>query len=836
MRGSTISGTVTQTVVPGKEGNYPGRLSITDTGVIAPTAYGTDGIYAPADLQHAVVINHGSVSGAYGGHGSAALAGGAGIDFAGGGKLTNTGTISGGQGGYYSGLRGRNGLSGGNGVDLTLGGHIDNSGRMTGGDGGVAAQGLPGYGGTGVNDLDGTITNTAAGILAGGYGSGIGVVLGPSGSLNNHGLVLGGAGNMVEGGLVPGTGGYAALLTGGTLTNLGQIEGGAGGIGNSAGGVGVDIRSGTLTNSGTVTGGSGGPISTGSAGYGHGGAGIDSYGTVLNTGVVIGGTGNAAQGTGGPGGYGVILRGGTFTNDGEVTGGAGGTTSSAYGGAGGSGVSLRGGTFLNNGIIMGGLNSNTGRGTNMAGAAGARVDGGTLTNAGTIIAATSYDQQNGGVGLYAGVENSSSLGTVFNAGLILGGAGSAESLGHNGGNGGTGVVVQDGGSFTNTGTIIGGTGGTYYGLGGAGVTIQSGGTLITAGTITGGTGGKSPGGGTEPSGAALVFGSGGGTLVIDPGAVFNGAVDGNGTANSVVVLGAGSATGTIGGIGAAIASVINLQVQAGATWDMEGKNTLPADSLLTDAGSLTVTGTLTDTGPVAVSGALDVSGTALVIGVTLDGGTLTASTHGNLVIGGVKGGTAGTITVESGAAVTGFGAITLAPVMDDGTITAHGGALSITDAVTGTGTLAIAASSTLLAGAAITGVSLDFAAAGTLSLATPSSVTSTISGFQSGDVVDLQNLVATTLTYHGGTLILSNDQTVVDKLYFAGSYKADDFALKSDGANGTDIIYAGPQAPEFGSASLQGLFMNGDAREAAPVFWHDAEPNALTWLLAFKSG
>ena len=56
-------------------------LTITSTGVVAPTAYGTDGIVDPATVHNGRIDNLGNVSGAYGGS-YTGLNGGIGIDFA----------------------------------------------------------------------------------------------------------------------------------------------------------------------------------------------------------------------------------------------------------------------------------------------------------------------------------------------------------------------------------------------------------------------------------------------------------------------------------------------------------------------------------------------------------------------------------------------------------------------------------------------------------------------------------------------------------------------------------------------------------------------------------
>jgi hypothetical protein len=276
---------------------------------------------------------------------------------------------------------------------------------------------------------------------------------------------------------------------------------------------------------------------------------------------------------------------------------------------------------------------------------------------------------------------------------------------------------------------------------------------------------------------------------------------------------------------------------------MAGANTLTDASSLADTGTLTVTGTLTDTGIGAVLGAgvltVGASGTSIINGITLQGGLLSGAAGGTDIIGTTPVSGAGVITIESGAAVSGFGAIGGVPVVDDGTITAtsYGVTLAIETAVTGTGTLAVGGAGTLLTGAAVSGVSIDFTQYGaTLSLAAPTSVTSTISGFQKGDVVDLQGLVANTLTYSGGTLTLSKGNTILDHLYFAGNYTQNDFTLKSDNSGGTDVIYAGTPMQEFAAAVLPDTRTTTAFPEhpgdASFISWHIGEADVSAWLSA----
>jgi hypothetical protein len=288
------------------------------------------------------------------------------------------------------------------------------------------------------------------------------------------------------------------------------------------------------------------------------------------------------------------------------------------------------------------------------------------------------------------------------------------------------------------------------------------------------------------------------------------------------------------GLGTVFVGLETLSVQAGAVWDLAGANSLANSSMLLDAGTLTVAGSLADAGAVTLKGgdlAVAAGASVKLGGLTLNGGVLQSSASGTLVVG-TSAGAAGAITVSGD--VSGFGTITGAAVTDTGTVTASGGTLSIMDAVTGTGTLALAADATVLAGAGVSGVTIDFAANGTLALAEPASVTSTISGFQSGDVVDLQKLIANTLTYSGGRLTLSDGSTVVDTLSFAGSYTQSDFSLQSDKHGGTDVLYAGTQAPDFASTVLRDEAGAGAFRAPAGLqaFWHAGEAALPAWFSA----
>src|SRR5205823_2638943 len=84
-------------------------------------------------------------------------------------------------------------------------------------------------------------------------------------------------------------------------------------------------------------------------------------------------------------------------------------------------------------------------------------------------------------------------------------------------------------------------------------------TVVNAGVITG------------AGGTAIAFGSADDLLVVSPGAVFNGIVDGGGGNNAVELAAAGSA-GALSGLGSNFVNFGSLTVDPGATWQLSGSN------------------------------------------------------------------------------------------------------------------------------------------------------------------------------------------------------------------------------------------------------------------------
>jgi hypothetical protein len=426
------------------------------------------------------------------------------------------------------------------------------------------------------------LTITAAGaVVVAGYGSsnsGYGIVLNPSSNtqfITNDGLIQGARGfmNYYQGGYAAG----GVELNGpSTLNNAGRIFGGAAGEGYgyaSTGGVagegvfvGFSVQNVAVINSGLIQGGDGaygqGTASSGGTGVFSEASGFsEATGAKLsNTGTIAGGHGGDSGGAvGGDGGYGVYaFSGGSVTNKGLIIGGDGGYgLSGGYdGGSGGAGLGV-GGRYsdvlvTNTGTIMGGAGG------------GANGQFGPSQNGGA-----------GGTGAYIGVVILGTASDLNNSGKIIGGNGAYGDT--NGGKGGYGLIME--GTVTNTGLIAGGYGGDYgvngvygtLGSGGSGVYF-AGGVLTNAGTISGGYGGA-----YEHAygsfGLAVYLHNGlhasTATLVVDPGAVFDGGVLASQPTLDLLEL-AGTTASTLTGIGTQFEGFSHISIASGAKWQLSG--------------------------------------------------------------------------------------------------------------------------------------------------------------------------------------------------------------------------------------------------------------------------
>jgi autotransporter family porin len=346
---------------------------------------------------------------------------------------------------------------------------------------------------------------------------------------------------------------------------------------------------------------------------------------------------------------------------------------------------------------------------------------------------------------------------VTNQATIAGGAGYTSSKDPSGG--GSGGLVLNDGTIINNGMMLGGAGGGAResgANGGAGAYLYSGGTLSNAGNITAGNGGFEYGqyglGGSGGAGVflhnAVLFTTGTITGGTGGDAETREGIPGSGGAGAYInggtLVASGTITGGQGGMG---------RKETGSAGDAVQFGTL--------ASTLEITSKAVLNGDVAANTAVD------------DTFVLSGKASGTLS--------------GFGTIVTGFRTLDVDPNTN----------WTLSGSIEGTGALSIGSDATLVINGASSIASLIFAAGGneTLRLGTPAQFTSLTSGFGAGDVIELPNLKATSLSYSNGTLTLfDRSQDVVGTLTFAGTYDQADFALKHYGDGGSEIVYAGVNA------------------------------------------
>jgi uncharacterized protein with beta-barrel porin domain len=497
----------------------------------------------------------------------------------------------------------------------------------------------------------------------------------------------GGQGGAPAYGGAGGAGGTATAPTGGhgsdedLITVFGGGGGGGGGVSLSTGAGGAGGTGGTVqSGSGDTPGGDGGS-------GGHFGLVIPSAANVSPLSGTVGGAGGnsttaSGGGGGGEGGGGVLFTGlAASSNASTIAGGNGGnggdtgnslfaSGSAGSGGAGGIGVALTfGANFTNNaGATVQGGDGGAG------GAAGYSVND---------IAGKGGDGGNGGVGVLM-----ANGGTLTNAGTIAGGAAGA------GGLGGTGLV--------NGANGVSGVGGT--GVSGANITV------VNSGTIAGGSGG----------GLAVAFTGGTNTLELRAGSAITGNVVAFSSADTLRLGGTVNATFDVSTMGAAAQyRGFGIFAKAGtSTWTLTGTNAFSGTTLVSagtllagNAGAFSATSAMTiNGGTVDLNGfAQTISNVALAGGVLANGaltGTVT-STGGTLSrVGGTMSLTAnggitniitvntyaGATTVNNGATLLGaspnaFSAASATTINTGGTVSLGGFGQAIDNVVLSGGTL-----------------------------------------------------------------------------------------------------------------------------------------------------
>jgi len=472
----------------------------------------------------------------------------------------------------------------------------------------------------------GVVINHASGTI---NGASIGIDDPSNGSLavTNYGLITAGGDGVFGffptsvtnqgGGTIAGGSYGVALRRGGTVVNAGLISGSTKAVHFTAGYTSSVVVDPGASFTGTVDGGNtigAAHISTLELASGASAGTLSGLGTQFinfaHTTIDAGADWTLVSGT--------LVSGATLSNAGSVygvislagtahaTNAAGGTMSGSpaplYGVAGSApsitnggllsatgtrsaGVALFGGGYVHNqtgGTIVGGgvgiyitsasTGANAGFVTN-DGSIGGIGDsaGGTIFNRSTgIIAGTKS-----GISIYFANPTSQSA-LVINSGLISGGSGHS------------GVYLPSGGLVSNTGTITGGinfgTAVTSGSVGNSGYIASPGtyaaiffdqgnGVITNDGTI----------GATTATGDAIDFAAGGtNRLIDDPGAVFNGRVNGGGA--GTLELATGSGAGTIGGLdGSKFANFAAVQIDANASWEVQGS--VPGGETIVFAGS-----------------------------------------------------------------------------------------------------------------------------------------------------------------------------------------------------------------------------------------------------------
>jgi hypothetical protein len=468
---------------------------------------------------------------------------------------------------------------------------------------------------------------------------------------------------------------------------------------------GVTIGAGSYATDVTITSTGSVIYAASAAAFGGAAVTIPAYAglaSLQNAGTVIGQAGTDA------GGYGInIAAAGVVTNGGYVAGGTG-----AGGGGGIKFTGYLGASLDNTGRIYGGAGSEAGGAGVYAGTGAVVYNDGTISGGSVTASGTAAGDAGEGVFL--------SFGTLLNAGLVSGGGGAGSGYG----------VVMYGGLLENAGTIAGGL---------------SNGTQAAAVTIL-------------PEVAAP------GTLVVAPGAVFEGDVIADSTAQNV--LGFAPGVELVDGIGNSFQGFSVFEFEPGSAATVSGTETAfdtgqtivgfgLDDQLVIDNVQISVT---TGTGEITLSdgAVVDFAGLSTDdFAVSGDGTNTTLSlnqVNGLLVPAGAG------ETLSQGVAVDG--------------VTLAGGSLEIIAGSTVTGGITFVGSGSSLI--------IDEAANGITSIPQD-----TIFGFTAGDTIQLAGIpyIAAQDSYtviSDGTLSIDANGDVYDLLIAGATIGQDDFVLSND--------------------------------------------------------
>ncbi len=233
---------------------------------------------------------------------------------------------------------------------------------------------------------------------------------------------------------------------------------------------------------------------------------------------------------------------------------------------------------------------------------------------------------------------------------------------------------------------------------------------------------------------------------------------------------------------------------AGSTIDLLPASVLNATSgalngaMEVDGGTLAVSGLLAiGTSPTTVAG-LDVYSHGVVTAGSLALGsagtnfaTIGIDATGTFEVGNLGGAAAGALTVDAGHTASLLGEVD-GNIVDNGVITIgaaqFGEATVLNGALSGSGTVQVAAGGQLALEGNATGPGIVLGAGSTLSITLPATLTSVISGFAPGDIIANSDTEIAGVSYNAGTgaLVLSNGAaTPVGTLSLGGSFAGESF-------------------------------------------------------------
>ena len=155
-------------------------------------------------------------------------------------------------------------------------------------------------------------------------------------------------------------------------------------------------------------------------------------------------------------------------------------------------------------------------------------------------------------------------------------------------------------------------------------------------------------------------------VVIDPGAVFSGLVNGGNTigatAASTLELASATTQGLMSGLGTQFIDFAHVTIDAGAVWTLTGQNTLAAGTTLTNAGDLTILGgTLADAGTLINDGLIIDDPSTITVASLTGTGQMLISDASTLIV-------TGTVTAGETIDFAGTGLLSIVPTKFAGQI------------------------------------------------------------------------------------------------------------------------------------------------------------------------